>query len=105
MKEDKIKIELEVFDELIEVNVSKSDVKRYLDAAKFVTDRFETYAKMYLGTRSQHTLALMTMLDIAVKCMPDNTYKGQCHSFWGKIVDYMNKLSLLIGQVLVRNKH
>ena len=105
MKKEKMKIELEVFDELIEVNVSKSDIKRYLDAAKFVTDRFETYARMYLGTRSQHTLALMTMLDIAVKLMPDSTCKDQCHSFWGKIRDCMNKLSLLIGQAFVRNKH
>ncbi len=67
-----MKIELEVYDELIEVNISKGEEMKYYDAAKFVTDRFEAYAKMYLGTRSQHTLALMTMLDIAVKLMPDN---------------------------------
>ena len=72
MKEDKIKIELEVYDELIEVNVSKGEEMIYYDAAKFVTDRFEAYTRMYLGTKSQHTISLMTMLDIAVKLMPDN---------------------------------
>ena len=44
MKENKVKIELEVYDELIEVYANKSDVKRYNDAAKLVTDRYNTYA-------------------------------------------------------------
>ena len=92
MKEDKTRIELEVYDELIEVNVPKGDEIKYYDAAKFVTDRFEAYARMYLGTKSQHTISLMTMLDIAVKSMANNTCKGQHDSFWGKIKDYMNKL-------------
>ena len=94
MKENKMEIELEVFDELIEVNVSKSDVKRYLDAAKFVTDRYNTYARMYLRTKSEHTISLMTMLDIAVKLMPANTSKGQCHSFWARIKNYISSLRL-----------
>ena len=51
MKENKIKIKLEVYDELIEVNVCKGEGMKYYDAAKYVTDRFETYARMYLGTK------------------------------------------------------
>ena len=104
MKEKKMKIELEVFDELIEVYVSKCDVKRYLDAAKMITDRYSSYAELFRDKKSHHTIALITMLDIAVKYMPDNTNKGQCHSFWGKIRGYMRKLSLLISQAFVRNK-
>ena len=105
MKEDKMKIELGVFDELIEVYVSKCDVKRYIDAAKMITDRYNIYTELFRGKKSEHTIALITMLDIAVKYMPDSPYKDQCHSFWGKIRDYMNKLSLLISQAFVRNKH
>ena len=94
MKEAKTRIELEVYDELIEVYANKSDVKRYIDAAKMVTDRFNTYAELFSGKKSHHTIALITMLDIAVKSMANNTCKGQHDSFWGKIKDYMNKLSL-----------
>lgn len=83
-----MKIKLEVFDELIEVNVSKNDVRRYRDAAKFVTERYEAYAKLYMGTKSQHTISLITLMDIALKPMPVNTHKGQYHSFWGRIKDY-----------------
>ena len=104
MKEDKTRIELEVYDELIEVNVPKGDEIKYYDAAKFVTDRFEAYAKMYLGTKSQHTISLMTMLDIAVKLMPYNTDKVKGHSFWGKTKDYFRKLWLLVSQTFVRSK-
>ena len=105
MKEKKEKIELEVYDELIEVYANKSDVKRYFDAAKMVTDRYNTYAELFRGKKSDHTIALITMLDIALKSMPNNTSKGQHHSVWGKIRDYMHKLSLLISQAFVHNKH
>ena len=77
MTEKKEIIKLEVFDELIEVNVSESEAKKYRDAAKFVTDRYEAYARKYMRIKSQHTISLMTMLDIAVKLMPANTSKGQ----------------------------
>lgn len=42
-----MKIELEVYDELIEVYANKSDVNRYNDAAKLVTDRYNTYAELF----------------------------------------------------------
>ena len=104
MKEDKTRIELEVYDELIEVNVPKGDEMKYYDASKFVTDRFEAYARMYLGTKSQHTISLMTMLDIAVKLMPYNTNKVKGHSFLGKTKYYFRKLWLLVCLTFVRSK-
>ena len=104
MKEDKKRIELEIYDELIEVNVPKCDEMKYYDAAKFVTDRFEAYARMYLGKKSQHTISLMTMLDIAVKLMPYNTDKVRGHSFWGKTKNYFRKLWLLASKTFVRSK-
>jgi len=104
MKEDKTRIELKVYDELIEVNVPKGDEIKYYDAAKFVTDRLEAYVRMYLGTKSQHTISLMTMLDIAVKLMPYNTDKVKGHSFWGKTKDYFRKLWLLVSHTFVRSK-
>ena len=104
MKKDKKRIELEIYDELIEVNVSKGEEMEYYDAAKFVTDRFEAYTRMYLGTKSQHTISLMTMLDTAVKLMPYNTNKVKGHSFWGKTKNYFRKLWLLVSLTFVRSK-
>ena len=97
MKEDKMKIELEIYDELIEVNVRKGDEMKYYEAAKFVNDRFEAYAKMYRGIKSYHAISLMTMLDIALKLMPDNTNKVKGHSFWAKMKDYFCKLWLMVS--------
>lgn len=104
MKENKVKIELEVYDELIEVYANKSDVKRYNDAAKLVTDRYNTYAELFREKKSHHTIALITMLDIAVKYMPYNTYKGLHHSFWVKMKGFMSNLSLLTSQAFARKK-
>ena len=84
--------------------IQKGDEIKYYDAAKFVTDRFEAYARMYLGTKSQHTISLMTMLDIAVKLMPYNTNKVKGHSSWGKTKNYFRKLWLLVGLTFVRSK-
>lgn len=99
MNENIMKIELEVYDELIEVYANQSDVKRYIDAAQMVTDKYNAYAELFREKKTHHTIALMTMLDLALRAIPDNTYKGKYHSFWGKIKDYMNKLALLLSQV------
>ena len=92
MNENKIKIELEVYDELLEVYANKSDVKRYIDAAKMVTERYNTYSEFFREKKSHHTIALITMLDIALRSKPDGINKGQYRSFRGIIKDYWNKL-------------
>ena len=91
-KEHGTKIRLEVYDEVIEVNIAKGEEEKYRKAAKFVTDRFDVYAKKYCREKSEHTISLMTMLDIAVNPMSDNKCKGQFRSFWGRIIDYINLL-------------
>ena len=92
INKEKKMISLEVYDELIDVVVSLRDEEKYRKAAKFVTDRFDVYAKKYCREKSEHTISLMTMLDIAVNPMSDNKCKGQFRSFWGRIIDYINLL-------------
>jgi cell division protein ZapA len=73
MKESKKTIRLSVYDELIDVNVSPSDEKKYRNAAKLITERLEAYTRLYEVKKSAHSISLITMLDIAVRLMPDDS--------------------------------
>ena len=90
-KEQKTKIQLEVYDEVIEVYVVKDEEEKYRKAANFVTERLNTYAKRFKGERSQHYVSLITMLDIAINPMSGNDYMRMYHSFWRKIVEDFKK--------------
>lgn len=92
MKEEKKKISLEVYDEIIDVVVCQGDEERYRKAAKFVTDRFDVYAKKYCREKSDHSISMMTMLDITLNPMSGIKGKNQYRSFWGRIVDYIGLL-------------
>lgn len=86
--EQKIKIQLEVYDVLIEVITNKGEEKKILSAAKFVTDRLDTYTKRFKEERCQHTISIMTMLDIALNPMLSNEREKERHSLWRKIIAY-----------------
>ena len=87
-KEQKIKIQLEVYDEVIEVKVSEGEEEMYRNAAKFVTERLNSYVEKHRGWKSQHVISLMTMLDIALKPMSKYDCKKGHHSIWRKISEY-----------------
>ena len=84
--EQKTKIQLEIYDELIEVNIIKGDEEKYQNAAKFVTERLNAYVKLHCGWKTQHTISLMTMLDIALNPMSENECKKGNRSIWSKII-------------------
>ena len=86
--EQKTKIQLEVYDELIEVKIIKGEEEKYQNAARFVTERINTYVKLHCGWKTQHTISLMTMLDIALNPMSGNECKKGHRSIWRKIIDY-----------------
>ena len=92
MNEGKQMIQVEVYDELIEIVADKGQDEIYRQAAIFVTERFGAYAKMYSGEKSENTISMMTMLDIALNPMPGIKGKDQYRSFWGRIVDYIGLL-------------
>ena len=63
---EKLHIRLHVYDEEIEVTINRSDEEFYRRAAKLITDRYNAYANAYKGRKGEHTIALMTLIDIAL---------------------------------------
>ncbi|MBQ3700290.1 MAG: cell division protein ZapA [Prevotella sp.] len=68
---DRLHIRLHVYDEDIEVVINRDDEEYYRSAAKLITDRYNAYAQAYSGRKSDHTIALMTLIDIALMCQKE----------------------------------
>ena len=66
MNSEKLHIRLHVYDEEIEVTIPRQDEEYYRKAAKLITDRYNAYAQAYKGKKGEHTIALMTLIDIAL---------------------------------------
>ena len=66
-KNEKLHIRLHVYDEDIDVTVERSEEEYYRAAAKLITDRYNVYAQIYKGRTSDHVIALMTLIDIALQ--------------------------------------
>ena len=66
VNKEKLHIRLHVYDEEIEVTVKRSDEEYYRKAAKLITDRYNAYAQAYKGRKGEHTISLMTLIDIAL---------------------------------------
>ena len=63
---DRLHIRLHVYDEDIEVVINRDDEEYYRNPAKLITDRYNAYAQAYKGRKSEHTVSLMTLIDIAL---------------------------------------
>ena len=63
---DRLHIRLHVYDEEIEVVINRDDEEYYRLAAKLITERYNAYAQAYKGRKSEHTIALMSLIDIAL---------------------------------------
>jgi cell division protein ZapA len=66
VNKEKLHIRLHVYDEEIEVTVKREDEEFYRAAAKLITDRYNAYANAYKGRKGEHTISLMTLIDIAL---------------------------------------
>ena len=66
VNKEKLHIRLHVYDEEIEVTVKREDEEFYRLAAKLITDRYNAYAQAYKGRKTEHTISLMTLIDIAL---------------------------------------
>ena len=71
---EKLHIRLHVYDEEIEVTVKRSDEEYYRKAAKLITERYNAYAQAYKGRKSEHTVALMTLIDIALMYQKERSH-------------------------------
>ena len=63
---EKLHIRLHVYDDEIEMTVKRSDEEYFRRAAKLITDRYNAYAQAYKGKKGEHTIALMTLIDVAL---------------------------------------
>ena len=63
---EKLNIRLHVYDEDIAMVLhNREDEQYYRAAAKLITERYGAYAQVYKGRKSDHTIALMTLIEIA----------------------------------------
>ena len=60
-------IRLHVYDEEIDVTINREDEALYRAAAAYITKRYNVYAHSFNGKKSNHTIALMVMVDIALR--------------------------------------
>jgi len=63
----RIKINLPIYDTEFEIHIDKDKIENYANAARLVSDRFYAYIEAYKKSKSEHEIALMTMLDIALQ--------------------------------------
>ena len=65
-EEEKLGINLHVYDEDIHVSIPREEEVYYRAAAKYATERYNIYAGKFKGKRSDHMIALMALLDVAL---------------------------------------
>ena len=66
LNQDRLRITLHVYDEEIEVVVKREEEEYYRAASKLITERYNAYAQAYKGRKSDHIIALMTLIDVAL---------------------------------------
>ena len=67
-EEGKLNIRLHVYDEDIAMVLhNRADEEYYRAAAKLITERYGAYAQVYKGRRSDHSIALLTLIEIALR--------------------------------------
>ncbi|MBP3788701.1 MAG: cell division protein ZapA [Prevotella sp.] len=65
---EKLNIRLHVYDEDIMVVLHNRDDEAYFrSAAKLISERYGAYAQVYKGRKSDHSIALMTLIEIATR--------------------------------------
>ncbi len=65
---EKHNIRLHVYDEDIAMVLNnREDEVYYRAAAKLITERYGAYRQVYKGRKSEHTIALMTLIEIALR--------------------------------------
>ena len=72
--QDRLHIRLHVYDEEIEVVVKREDEEFYRAAAKLITERYNAYAQAYKMRKSDHTIALMTLIDVALMYQKEHSH-------------------------------
>lgn len=96
---EKLHIRLHVYDEEIQVVVDREDEEYYRSAAKLITERYNVYAQLYKGRKSDHVIALMTLVDIALQYQKERSKNDT-----GPYDDILSRLTAEIEDALGENK-
>lgn len=64
---EKLNIRLHVYDEDIHATIERADEQYYRAAAKLISERYGAYSQVFAGRKSDHTIALMTLVEIALR--------------------------------------
>ncbi len=64
---EKLNIRLHVYDEDVHVSIEREDEAYYRRAAKLVSERYGAYAQVFKGRKGDHSIALMTLIEIALR--------------------------------------
>ena len=73
-KTDRLHIRLHVYDEEIDVVINREEEEFYRAAAKLITERYNAYAQAYKMRKSDHTIALMTLIDVALMYQKEHSH-------------------------------
>ena len=95
----KLNIRLHVYDEEMNVTINRDEEEFYRAAAKMITDRYNVYAKLFKGRKGVHTIALMTLIDIALQYQKEHSRNDT-----GPYDDVLSHLSAEIDEVLGKKK-
>lgn len=99
-KREEFRIHLHVYDEEIEVVLAdRTEEEYYRAAAKLITDRYNIYAQRYKAHKSDHTIALMTLVDIALQYS-----KERAKNDTAPYNDILNSLTVEIEDALGEKK-
>ena len=96
---DKFNIRLHVYDEEINVTINREEEELYRSAAKMITDRYNVYAKLFKGRKGDHTIALMTLIDVALQYQREHLRNDTA-----PYDDVLSQLSAEIDEVLSKKK-
>ena len=96
---DKFNIRLHVYDEEINVTINREEEELYRSAAKMITDRYNVYAKLFKGRTGDHTIALMTLIDVALQYQREHSRNDTA-----PYEDVLSQLSAEIDEVISKKK-
>ena len=96
---DKFNIRLHVYDEEINVTINREEEELYRSAAKMITDRYNVYAKLFKGRQGDHTIALMTLIDVALQYQREHSRNDTA-----PYEDVLSQLSAEIDEVISKKK-
>ena len=71
----RIKIKLPIYDTELEVSIDKIDIEKFDYAARLATDRLNAYTVAYKDRKTEHQIALMSMLDLALLSIREESNK------------------------------